>query len=125
VEEHTGESVKKEILMEQLSVLEKKLNVLLESKRNLALEAERCKEENARLREEAEQNEALLREEVVKLAAENAELYAKVEKLENTLLVRHQSIEGLNQERELTKMAMEDLIKSIDMLVGTEQEHQQ
>ena len=45
-----------------------------------------------------------------------------IEKLEDSLLTRHQNIEELSTERELTKMAVDDLIKSIDTIVNREHE---
>ncbi len=49
---------------------------------------------------------------IIELRAENARLKDQLEKLENSLLVHHQ-----------TKMVVDDLIRSIDLLV--EQESQQ
>lgn len=115
--------------MEQLSVLEKKLTALIESKKNdlgkiqeLSFEIEQLKEENAKLRDQIIAHEASATAELQQVQEENATLRAHVEKLEDTLLVRHQNIEAMNQERELAKMAVEDLIKDIDLIVGNEQQ---
>lgn len=56
----------------------------------------------------------------IRLQSENNELLAKLEKLENTLLKGTQNLEELHQERVLTKMVVDELINSIDKLVGQE-----
>lgn len=85
--------------MDALGVLEQKIAALIESNKtdltcikDLRLTVERLQEENKQLKEQ-------------------------LEKLENSLLVRHQSVEELHQEKVLTKMVLDDLIKSIDLLV--------
>jgi hypothetical protein len=84
--------------MEVLNVLEKKIAGLIELIKELKLE------------------KALL-------AEENVELKEKLEKIESSLLLREQNAEERSQEIVLTKMVVDDLIKSIDLLV--EQEPQQ
>lgn len=113
--------------MEQFGALEKKLSLLIESKKSdmqqiskLSIDIENYKQECLILRDQLEQ----LNNDLSQLAAvteENIELRLQIEKLQETLLIRHQSIDGLNQERELTKMAVDDLIKSIDILIEPEQ----
>lgn len=110
--------------MEQLGVLEKKLVSLIESKKqdvqriaDLTAQVDQLKEEKALLNGQLTQE----KESGLRLYEENTSLRTQVEKLEDALLVRHQSVEGLNQERELTKMAVDDLIKSIDILIEAEQ----
>ncbi len=78
--------------VEKLNVLEKKLAHLLEL-------LKRLKHENMQL--ESEKNE----------------LQSRLEQLENSVLKGTQDMEELNQERVLTKMVVDDLIKSIDSLV--------
>lgn len=114
--------------MEHLSILEKKIALLIENKKNdarrlqdLEAEAEISREENVRLSALLEENRLTTGEEIAKLRETNAHLCAQIEKLEDTLLVRHQNVEALNQERELTKMAVDDLIKDIDSIVNNEQ----
>lgn len=58
-----------------------------------------------------------LKEENKKLLKKNADLEKKHEKLELSLLDKKQSID---QEKALTKAVVDDLIKSIDSLVGEE-----
>lgn len=113
--------------MEHFSVLEKKLMILIESKKSdmarmseLSAELKMMKEENLKLAEAVESAQNSSNDDLSKLLEENEQLRQQIEKLEDTLLVRHQSIEGLNQERELAKMAVDDLIKSIDILVEHE-----
>lgn len=115
--------------MEQLGVLEKKLAALIESKKNdlariqeLSFEIEQLKEDNVRLHEQLEARTKTSESELQKVLEENTALRGQVEKLEDSLLVRHQNIEAMNQERELAKMAVEDLIKDIDSIVGSEQQ---
>jgi len=78
--------------METLSVLEKRINQLIETIKNL-------KEANAQL------------------VKENADLAKKLESLESTVLNENNSIEKLNKEKEMTKTLVDDLIKSIDSFV--------
>jgi chromosome segregation ATPase len=115
--------------MEQLSVLEKKLSALIESKKHdlgkiqeLSFEIEQLKEENAQLREQLDARQKSSEVELQQARDENVSLRSQIEKLEDSLLVRHQNIEAMNQERELAKMAVEDLIKDIDSIVGSEQQ---
>ena len=83
--------------MEVLSVLEKKIEALVGVVHEL-------KKEKARLVEE------------------NTKLISKLEMLENSLLADGEHIEKLNQERALTKTVVDDLIRSIDLLVETEKQ---
>jgi hypothetical protein len=83
--------------METLTVLEKKIASLIDIIKEL-------KAENARL------------------AEENAQLAAKVMTTEKTLLTDAQRVEELDQEKALTKMVVDDLIKSIDSLIEGEKQ---
>ncbi len=83
--------------MELLSVLEKKIVAL-------AGVVQQLKQENSQLREE------------------NAQLGAKLEMMESSLLVDSERIEKLNEERVLTKTVVDDLIRSIDLLVENEKQ---
>jgi chromosome segregation ATPase len=58
-----------------------------------------------------------LRQENKSLNKENIELKERVEQLEHSMLKGTKDMEELNQEREMTKMVVDDLIKSIDTLV--------
>jgi len=59
-----------------------------------------------------------------KLIAENMQLTAKLETMENSMLSDIQRIEELDQEKALTKMVVDDLIKSIDSLVEGKNDHE-
>lgn len=58
-----------------------------------------------------------LKTENAKLAEENAQLAAKLSMLQNSLNDDTHRIEELKQEKELTRIVVDDLIKSIDSLV--------
>lgn len=81
--------------MEVLNVLEKKIAGLIELIKELKAE------------------KAVLQE-------ENIELKERLEKLESSLLMRERNVEEQSQEMVLTKMVVDDLIKSIDLLVDQE-----
>lgn len=83
--------------MEVLNVLEKKIASLIEMIKEL-------KAEKAQLLEE------------------NLELKQKVENFESSLLSRDKNVEERDQEIVLTKMVVDDLIKSIDLLVEEQQQ---
>jgi uncharacterized coiled-coil DUF342 family protein len=83
--------------MEVLSVLEKKVATLVGVVQEL-------KKENARLYEE------------------NNQLSAKLDMVESSLLVDSEQLDKLNQERVFTKTVVDDLIRSIDLLVENEKQ---
>lgn len=82
--------------MEILNVLEKKIASLIEMIKELKAE------------------KALLVE-------ENIELKQKLESFESSLLSKDKNVEERTQEIVLTKMVVDDLIKSIDLLVEEQQ----
>ena len=61
-----------------------------------------------------------LKTENAKLAEENAQLLARLTMLEASLQDDSQRIEELKSEKDLTKLVIDDLIKSIDSLVGNQ-----
>ncbi len=63
---------------------------------------------------------AELRMQNAKLTEENMRLKEHVEVIEHSLLKNHQNLEELNQEKHLTRMVVDDLIKDIDLLVKGE-----
>ena len=81
--------------MEALSVLEKKIAALVEMIHEL-------------------------REEKSKLVEQNEQLMAKLEHTQDAFLTDNERLEKLNQERALTKTVVDDLIRSIDLLVENE-----
>ncbi len=82
--------------MEALTLLEAKISALVEL-------AKKLKAENG------------------KLQMENNGLALKLEALENSLLKESQNSENLNQEKLITKMVVDDIIKNIDLLVEQSQ----
>lgn len=58
-----------------------------------------------------------LKTENAKLAEENAQLEAKLLMLQNSLQEDSRRIDELRHEKELTRVVVDDLIKSIDSLV--------
>jgi FtsZ-binding cell division protein ZapB len=98
--------------MDALRILEEKIVSLVAvvqdlKAKNEALKAEVSKEIAARSKLESERE---------KLAEENADLAAKISMMENSVLKGNERIEE-------TKVVVDDLIRSIDALVGNE--HQQ
>ncbi len=89
--------------MEALSLLERKIAALIESKKQDLEIIAQLKQENSCLLEE------------------NVQLKEQLEKVETSMLMRHQNIEELNQEKALVKLVVDDLIQNIDQLVGQEQ----
>ena len=83
--------------MDTLSVLEKKVISLIDIIKDL-------KAENARLVEE------------------KAQLSKKMSALEKTVAADVEKVEELDQEKALTKMVVDDLIKSIDTLIEGEKQ---
>lgn len=88
--------------MEVLHILEEKIARLIESKKK---DVELI---------------GALKKEVSVLQQDNEILKNNVEKLEHSLLAYDTNATALNQERELAKMAVDDLIGSIDALIGEE-----
>ncbi len=52
-----------------------------------------------------------------KLGAENEQLNLKIKALEEALMLDTERLDSLDQEKALTKMVIDDLIKNIDSLV--------
>jgi FtsZ-binding cell division protein ZapB len=88
--------------MEVLHILEEKIARLIESKKK-----------------DVELISAL-KKEISGLQQDNESLKKNVEKLEQSLLAYDTNATALNQERELAKIAVDDLIGSIDALIGEE-----
>ncbi len=88
-----------EFSMDAFKVLEEKVAVLIER-------LQQAKQESARLSAE-----------VARYTAENEQLSAKIKALEDALMVDTDRIDKLDQEKAITKMVVDDLIKNIDSLV--------
>ncbi len=102
--------------MDALQLLEQKISSLIDRVKEL-------QEENGRLHADAgnlDKENKELKAENAKLAEENMQLLAKVGDLEKRALDGNDQIDELNQEKALTKLAVDDLLdrlKSIDTLV--------
>jgi hypothetical protein len=91
-------TVLKEVLsMETLQILEKKVETLIHFIREL-------KAKN------------------VQLLEKNTVLTEKLETIERSLLTENEFIEKLNQEKNVTKIVVDDLIKSIDTMLTESQQ---
>lgn len=60
------------------------------------------------------------KDENIKLAEEKAELTAKLKSMESSLMDDSKEMKRLSQEKEQTRLAVDDLIGVIDLLVETE-----
>ena len=63
-----------------------------------------------------------LQEENVRLTQEHAQALEKLEFLERSMLQDNNDLKKLNKEREQAKHTVDELIKSIDTLVGEKQQ---
>ena len=102
--------------MDALQLLEQKLSSLVFVVKELKEKNEALLKELELVRKEASD----LKVENAKFAQENSELAAKIEILERDALKGNDQIHELNEERSLTKMAVDDLLerlKAIDSLV--------
>jgi len=97
--------------MEALGLLEKKIKNLVEFVGKLKGENAKLKTENSRLKDEN-----------VKLLKEIKSFEIRMESTEGSILEQSKNLEELSQEKELTKIVVDDLIKNIDSFV---QENQQ
>lgn len=89
--------------MEVLRVLEEKIAQLVESKKLDREMLERLKSENESLRQD------------------NLRLTSEIDRLENEALAMvSESTQELKQEREITKIAVDELIQNIDALLNKE-----
>lgn len=96
--------------MEALGLLEEKVKGLVEFVGKLKCENAKLKTENSRL------------------ISENAELLSQIRKFESkmestadSILEQNRNLEELSQEKEFTKIAVDDLIKNIDCFVKENQ----
>ncbi len=102
--------------MDMLQLLEQKVSTLVSSIKDL-------KEKNGQLHKDvasiSTENQKI-RTENAKLAKENAQLSARIHDIEKKAHEGNNQINELNQEKALTKMAVDDLLerlKSIDSLI--------
>ncbi|MCL5875861.1 MAG: hypothetical protein M1114_05305 [Candidatus Dependentiae bacterium] len=85
--------------MDAFKILEEKVAVLIERLQQAKQEVAHLSDENSRL------------------SGENEQLVIKVKALEDALMVDTERIDKLDQEKTITKMVVDDLIKNIDALV--------
>ncbi len=102
--------------MDSLKVLEQKLVSLVSLLKDLKAQNEQLQAEKATLESETEG----LKAENATLAEDNAQLTAKLDAFEDVASKGTQQVENLNQEKMLAKRVVDDLIKSIDLLVERE-----
>jgi len=95
--------------MESLSLLENKIKSLIELVNKLKKDNCSLNEKNAQLVDENSQ-----------LSQEIRRLGDKVETFRSSTLEHDKDLEELSQEKKLTKMVVEDLIKNIDSFVAKE-----
>lgn len=102
--------------MESLVVLEKKLYQLLTLVQDFSQENKNLAHENKSLKQTLED----LRFENARFAEENAQLAAQLKVIEDSLQRENTESNVLQQEKNLAKLVVDDLIKSIDALIERE-----
>lgn len=111
--------------MDALKVLEEKVVTLVALIKDLQSQKNGLQKKYDKLQDQSEmlavKNEDL-KAENAKLAEENAQLAAKLEGLEGSVIQGSEQIKELSKEKELTKVVVDDLIKSINDLVGSEKQ---
>lgn len=102
--------------MESLVVLEKKLYQLLTLVQDFSQQNKDLVHENKSLRQTLED----LKFETARFAEENAKLVAQIKVIEDSLQRENTESAVLQQEKNLAKLVVDDLIKSIDALIEGE-----
>lgn len=105
--------------MDAFMILEEKIKLLVSHIKKLQADNEQIQKERDAFSIKSEE----LIIENAKLAEENAGLHAKIKEADRSHAKGNKELEALNKERELTKVAVDDLIKNIDILVSTERQH--
>lgn len=109
-------SYPKEKVMESLVILEKKLYQLVA----LVQDFSQKNRDLVHAHESLKQTLEDLRFENAKFAEENAKLAAKLRVIEDSLQKENSESNALQQEKNLAKLVVDDLIKSIDALIERE-----
>ncbi len=102
--------------MDMLQLLEQKISTLVSSIKDLKAKNGQLSNDAASMSNENQK----LKAENAKLAKENAQLSARILDIEKKAHEGNNQIDELNQEKALTKMAVDDLLerlKSIDSLI--------
>jgi hypothetical protein len=102
--------------MESLVILEKKLYQLLALVQDFSQKSKDLAHENEALKQILED----LRFENSRFAEENAQLAARLKVIEDSLQRENAESDVLQQEKNLAKLVVDDLIKSIDALIERE-----
>jgi len=102
--------------MEALGLLEDKIGSLVVLIKELKTQNEVLQVDKGKLKVE---NEGL-KTENAKLSEDNAQLEAQLKGIEESILKENEQVKELSQERLITKAVVDDLIKSIDVLVKHE-----
>lgn len=97
--------------MEALGLLENKIKNLVELATKLQGESAQLKTENSRLIDEN-----------CKLSGLVDSLQGQLESFRGSIAENSKNLDEMSQEKALTKMVVDDLIKSIDSLVGENQQ---
>jgi len=97
--------------MEVLTLLEKKIGSLLELVNKFKDENSKLKAENAKLTDES-----------AKLLQKVESLTSKIESIKGAAVERGKDLDELSQEKAVTKMVVDDLIKNIDSFVEKEKQ---
>jgi|ERR1700733_2645989 predicted nuclease with TOPRIM domain len=95
--------------MDALKILEEKITSLVELINKLKTENAELKTENANLAQELAQ-----------VGEENSQLSSKLLAVEGSLQKDSHRLDELKQEKELTRIVVDDLIKSLDSLVESQ-----
>ena len=102
--------------MEVLFILEEKIKTLVAGVKNLKEQHSVLQQENSSLKLEHES----LKAENVKLVESNAQLTAQLNAVENSILLETGHVQELKEERSMTRLVLDDLLKSIDSIVEGE-----
>ena len=102
--------------MESLVILEKKLYQLLTIVQDVSQKNKDFERENESLKQILED----LKFENARFAEENVQLTSQLKVIENSLQRENTESDALQQEKNLAKLVVDDLIKSIDALMERE-----
>ena len=102
--------------MESLVALEEKIKALVAIVKNIKAENALLQPENSFLKNE----NAQLKAENARLVEGNAQLTTQLQTIENSILLESGQVQELKEERSITRLVLDDLLKSIDSIVENE-----
>jgi peptidoglycan hydrolase CwlO-like protein len=111
--------------MDALRILEEKIITLVSLIQDLKSKNNELETQTATLKQQLDElvtNNNKLETENARLSEENFQLVASLGNLETSVAHDSETIDLLKEEKALTKIAVDDLIKSISDLVATEQQ---